>query len=133
MAGTPSSPRRGTDTGLDLWHVIAAPIVWCVHFLACYVWAAIRCEKAGRDAALGSAQTGIYVLTGVALVLIGLNTLRYWRTYARSLTDDDFDFEHNTAEERHRFLGHTALMLSVLSAIGVVFVAIPALLVATCR
>lgn len=125
--------RRETGTGTDLWHLAAAPAVWAAHFLACYVWVAIRCEKAGRDALLGSAQTGVYVLTGLALALIGLNTLRLWRIYARSVIDQDFDFDHNTPEERHRFLGHVSLMLSVVSAISVIFVAIPAVLVATCR
>lgn len=125
--------RRETGSGMNLWRVIAAPIVWSIHFLLCYIWAAIRCEKAGRDAVLGNAQTGIYVLTAVALALIGLNTLRLWRVYVRSLTAGDFDFDHNTTEERHRFLSHTALMLSVLSAVGVIFVAIPAILVTTCR
>ena len=125
--------RRETGTGTDLWRIVIAPTVWAVHFVACYAWVAMHCEKAGRDAALDPARTGVFVLTGVALVLIALNTHRLWRRWARSLTDDDLDFEHNTAEERHRFLGHTALMLSVLSAAAVVYVAIPAVLVETCR
>jgi hypothetical protein len=128
-----TAPRRRPESGMTLWQVIAAPVVWAVHFLASYVWAAIRCEKAGRDAALGSAQTGVLLLTAVALALIGLNTLHLWRVHARSRSEGDFDFDHNTPEERHRFLVHTALMLSVLSAIAVVFVALPAVVVTTCR
>lgn len=125
--------RRETGTGTDLWRVIVAPSVWAVHFLACYVWAAVHCEKAGRTATLDPARTGILVLTALALLFIAVNTIRLWRTWARSLTEDDLDFEHNTPEERHRFLHHAALMLSVLSAVAVVYVAIPALLVETCR
>ena len=128
----PHKPRR-IETGTDLRRVIVAPIIWSLHFLACYVWAAIHCEKAGRMADLDPARTGIFVLTGLALALIGFNTLRLWRIRARSLTDDDFDYEHDTPEERHRFLGHVALMLSVLSGVGVIYVAIPAILVETCR
>ncbi len=133
MGKATEEARRETGSGTTLWHVIAAPIVWSVHFLVCYIWAAIHCEKAGRDALLVPAQTGIYVVTGVALVLIGLNTVRFWRTYQRSVTDGDFDFEANTVEERHRFLGHASIMLSVLSAVAVIYVAIPALLLSTCR
>ena len=133
MSSTAQHKPRQTETGTDLRRVILAPTIWSLHFLACYVWAAIHCEKAGRMADLDPARTGIFVLTGIALVLISLNTLSLWRIRARSLTDDDFDYEHDTPEERHRFLGHVALMLSVLSGIGVIYVAIPALLVATCR
>jgi hypothetical protein len=51
----------------------------------------------------------------------------------RSLTDDDFDYEYNSPEERHRFLSHVALMLSALSAIGMIYVALPVFLLGTCR
>ena len=49
------------------------------------------------------------------------------------MTENDFDFEHNTPEERHRFLSHVGLMLSVLSAVAIVFVAYPVLALETCR
>ena len=51
----------------------------------------------------------------------------------RSLTDNDFEFEHNTAEERHRFLSHVALMLCLLSAIAVLYTTIPMLYLTSCR
>ena len=125
--------RRETGSGTDLWHVIAAPIVWALHFLFCYVWAAIYCEKLGRGASLDEPRVAVVVATVVALALIGLSTLSLWRVRGRSLTDDDFEFEHNTPEERHRFLSHVALMLCVLSAVAVVYVAIPMIYLTTCR
>lgn len=125
--------RRETGSGTDLWHVIAAPIVWALHFLFCYVWAAIYCEKVGRGASLDEPRVAVVVATVVALALIGLSTLSLWRVRGRSLTDDDFEFEHNTPEERHRFLSHVALMLCVLSAVAVVYVAIPMIYLTTCR
>lgn len=124
---------RETGTGTDLWQVIFAPGVWAVHFLFCYVFAAIYCEKLGRDAPLDAATWVIVAATVVALGLIGLSTLSLWRVRGRSLTDDDFEFEHNTAEERHRFLSHVALMLCVLSAVAVLYVAIPMLYLTSCR
>lgn len=124
---------RESGTGTDLWRVIAAPVIWSVHFLLCYVLAAIHCAKAGRAADTDGAQAAIMGLTALALALIGLCTRALWQVRARSLTDDDFDFEHNTVEERHRFLSHVALMLCALSAIGVIFVAMPALIVGSCR
>ncbi len=124
---------RETGTGTDLWRVIAAPIVWALHFLFCYVYAAIYCAKAGRDAPLGGPTLVIVGATVVALALIALSTLRLWRVRGRSLTDNDFEFEHNTPEERHRFLNHVALMLCVLSAVAVLYVAIPMLYLTSCR
>ena len=128
-----SEVRRETGTGTDLWRVIAAPIVWALHFLFCYGYAAVYCEKAGRDAPLGDARTAVVTATVVALALIAISTSRLWRVRGRSLTDNDFEFEHNTPEERHRFLSHVALMLCVLSAVAVLYVAIPMIYLSTCR
>lgn len=128
-----SEVKRETGTGTDLWRVIAAPIIWAVHFLFCYVFAAIYCEKLGRDAALHDVRIAIAVATLVALAGIGLSTRHLWAVRGRSLTDNDFEFEHNTAEERHRFLSHVALMLCALSAVAVAYVAIPAFYLASCR
>ncbi len=123
---------RETGSGTDLWRVIAAPIVWAGHFLFCYVYAAVYCEKLGRDTPLGDARIVVIVATVVALGLIGWSTIGLWRVRGRSLTDNDFEFDHNTPEERHRFLSHVALMLCVLSAVAVLYVAIPMFLMSTC-
>lgn len=125
--------RRETGTGTDLMHVIAAPVVWALHFLFSYVYAAIYCEKSGRSAALDQPTIAVVVATIVALALIGWSTLTLWRVRERSVTDNDFEFEHNTPEERHRFLSHVALMLCVLSAVAVLYVTIPMLYLDTCR
>ncbi|HTN62230.1 MAG TPA: hypothetical protein VL147_11860 [Devosia sp.] len=128
-----SEVERETGSGTDLWQVIAAPIVWALHFLFCYVYVAIYCEKAGRDALLGDVRLAIVAATLVALALIGWPAISLYRVRGRSLTDDDFEFEHNTPEERHRFLSHVALMLCVLSAVAVLYVAIPMLYLSSCR
>jgi hypothetical protein len=125
--------ERETGHGTDLWRVIAAPIIWATHFLFCYVFAAVYCEKMGRGASLDDARLWVIVATVVALAGIGWSTHAVWRVRARSLTDNDFEFEHNSPEERHRFLSHMALMLSALSAVAVIYVLIPVLYLATCR
>jgi hypothetical protein len=119
--------------GTDLWRVIAAPVIWSAQFLFAYVVAAIHCEKAGREASLAPVYWPVGVVTVVALVAIGLCAASLWRVRARSLTDDDFEFEHNSPEERHRFLSHVALMLCVLSAVAVVYGTVPLVLLETCR
>jgi hypothetical protein len=125
--------ERETGHGTDLWRVIAAPIIWAFHFLFCYVFVAIHCQKAGRGAGLDDAWPWVITATIVALAGIGWSTHHIWRVRARSLTDNDFEFEHNTPEERHRFLSHVALMLCVLSAVAVLYVVIPMLYLTTCR
>jgi hypothetical protein len=125
--------RRETGSGTDLWRVIIAPILWALHFVFCYAYVAIYCEKTGRDADLGEARIAVIAATLVALAGIGLSTHHLWGVRGRSLTDNDFEFEHNTPEERHRFLSHVALMLCVLSAVAVLYVAIPMLYLSTCR
>ena len=125
--------RRARGKGTDLWRVIFAPTVWSLHFLVCYIGAAIYCEKLGREAALDPVRLLVMLATAVGLVLVGLSTRGLWRVRGRSLTDDDFDYEHNSPEERHRFLSHVALMLSALSAIGMIYVALPVFLLGSCR
>lgn len=125
--------ERETGTGTDLWRVILAPVIWAVHFLFVYVFAAIWCEKLGRAAGLSQVQIAVGAATVLALAGIALVTRHLWAVRARSLTDNDFDFEHNSPEERHRFLSHVALMLCALSAVAVIYVAIPAFYLTSCR
>jgi hypothetical protein len=125
--------ERETGHGTDLWRVIAAPVIWAMHFLFCYVYGAVWCAKLGRDASLDNPTLVVIGATAVALAGIGWSTHHIWQVRARSLTDNDFEFEHNTPEERHRFLSHVALMLCVLSAVAVLYVTIPMLYLSTCR
>lgn len=125
--------KRETGTGTDLWRVILAPIIWAAHFLFCYVYGAIYCAKLGREAALLDVRIAVAMATVLALVGIALTTRHLWGVRGRSLTNNDYEFDHNTPEERHRFLSHVALMLCVLSAVAVIYVAIPAAYLTSCR
>jgi uncharacterized membrane protein YozB (DUF420 family) len=125
--------RRETGSGTDLWRVILAPTVWSLHFLVCYVGAAIYCEKLGREAALDPVRILVVLATVAGLAVVGVSTRGLLRVRGRSLTDSDFDYEYNSPEERHRFLSHVALMLSALSAIGMIYVALPVFLLGSCR
>lgn len=125
--------KRETGTGTDLWRVILAPVIWTGHFLFIYIYAAVFCEKAGRNAPLLPVQWATMLATLAALAGIALVTRRLWRVRARSLTENDFDFEHNSPEERHRFLSHVAVMLCALSAVAVLYTSLPALYLDSCR
>lgn len=123
---------RQTESGWNLWRLIAAPTIWAVHFLFVYLTGAIHCASAGRGATLQPVHTITLWASGVALVLIGLLALSTRGIRGRSVTGDDLDFEANTPEERSRFLAHATLMLCVLSAAAVLFVTIPVLIVRGC-
>src|SRR5690606_25935563 len=62
-----------------VWTLTAAPAVWALHFLACYVLAAVWCARAGRHADLGSARGWIALLTVAALLLLAWLAWRGWR------------------------------------------------------
>lgn len=124
--------KRETGDGTDLWRVITPLIVWAAHFLFAYVLGAVHCAKAGRAADLAPVQLAVSIVTVVALVIIGFVAAGLLRVHRRSVTDDDFEFEHNTPEERHRFLSHVALMNCLLSGAGVVYVTIPVFILETC-
>lgn len=112
----------------SLWHMIAAPLVWSLHFVAVYAWTATVCAKAG-DA--GLARTGILVGTAAALIAIVAIGWVAWRQWDYT---DDWDYVHDKPTEEHRreFLGHVGALLALISAIGVVFNASPAVFIGNC-
>lgn len=125
--------ETGHETGTDLWRVIAAPSIWAVHFLVCYVVGAVYCEKAGRTVTLLPVQWIVGLATAIALALIALVIRSLWKVRGRSIASQDYSFSANVPQERHRFLSHLALMLCVLSIAAIAFVTIPAVIVGTCR
>ena len=124
--------KRETETGHNLWRVLAPPTIWVAHLLICYVTAAVVCAKFAQSIDLPALRYFILVVTLVAIAAIGyivISTMRIWRFSM----DGDLDYDHDTPEERHRFLAHVTLMLCAVSVIGVVYVAIPAAIIGSCR
>ena len=116
----------------SLWMLIVAPTLWAAHFLLCYIATAVVCAGAADPAApVESLRLGIAVVTGIAVLLILLVGWRAWRQWDYL---DDKDYEHDLAreEDRHEFLGHAAFLLAVVSLIGVVYQALPALFIGSC-
>ena len=116
----------------SLWLLIISPSIWALQFLACYITAAIWCEKvAGRDGALGFVRGLIALYTAVALAGIALNGWAGWRRH--SFGSSTLPHDYDSPEDRHRFLGFATFLLAVLSAIATVFVALVAVFFADCR
>jgi hypothetical protein len=115
----------------SLWTLFTAPVVWAVHFLACYIGAAIFCEKAGflgTDFVHFRAFVG--VLTLIALLLIAISAVLAWRQWGFGTGDPPHD--DPTRHDRILFQGYATLLLSGLSFVAVIFTALPALFVAGC-
>lgn len=112
-----------------VWTLTAAPAVWALHFLSCYVLAAVWCARAGRDAPLGDARGWIGGLTLLALGVLALLAVRGWR---RSRHAGGRSRSGDGAADRHRFLGWLALALASLAAVGVLYAATVVLLVEGC-
>lgn len=113
--------RQSTHQGPNLWLAVLGPTIWAIHFLACYVVAAVWCEKLGRAAPLAGITPAIVALTLVALMAqlwLGLNL---WRKSATS---------HGA---RQKFMTKLTLSLLGLSAIAVIFVTWPLLALELCR
>jgi Kef-type K+ transport system membrane component KefB len=114
-----------------LWTLFTAPVVWALHFLVCYVCAAIFCEKPGfLGADFANLRVAIGAVTAVALGVIVLAALLAWRQWGFGAGDPPHD--DRTRRDRLLFQGYATLLLSGLSFVAVVFTALPALFLTEC-
>jgi hypothetical protein len=116
----------------SLWLLTIAPTIWAGHLLLCYITAAIWCAKFVKPGgALDGVRTAVIWYTTAALIgiaVIGWEGFRRHR-YGTETTTHDLD----SVEDRHRFLGFATLLLSGLSAVGVLYAALAASYFDTCR
>lgn len=124
------SPDETAEEHQHLFLIAASPTVWAGHFLACYLTAAVWCAKAGRLAGLDGVRWAVAAYTLVALgaiVAVGVRGLHRHRLGSASVPHDS-----DTPEDRHRFIGFATMLLSGLSVVGVIYVALPALFFGGC-
>jgi hypothetical protein len=127
----PNQKAETHETKQSLWLLVASPTIWSAHFLACYITAAIWCAKyAGPDSTLGTVRVMIAVYTVISLIGIWVIGLAGYRRHTFRHTTGPHDFD--TPESRHRFLGFATLLLSALSAVATVFVALAAVFIEKC-
>jgi hypothetical protein len=112
-----------------LWTLFTAPVVWAAHFLACYVLAAVWCAKRG-DIGFGVVQASIAAATLAAVAMILLSAWLAWRQWGFGTYDPPHD--DPTAHDRRRFQGFATLLLSGLSLVAVLYVALPLLFIDGC-
>ena len=129
------APRRKEDAHefaeerASLFRITLGPLIWALHFVACYGLIAVTCAK-GWD--YGTVRLGLILFSVAALGGIGWVSLAAWRQWNVAETGD-FVNRGGRAEDRHHFLGHAAFLLTIISAIGVVFVSLPLILIGGCQ
>lgn len=116
----------------SLVRITWGPLVWAVHFLGSYSATAVYCAKLAETlGGLAVLSSGIALATVLALGAIGWAGWRSWRQWRDG--NEEWDDAGGSSEDRHQFLGHAAFLLAVISFIGVIYTALPALLSASCR
>ncbi|MGH8496549.1 MAG: hypothetical protein ACREVN_10495 [Gammaproteobacteria bacterium] len=117
----------------NLWILFAGPTVWAAHFLLSYVFAAIHCAKAASvDTALGPTRLAVAVFTVAALAVIAVTGAYGWRRLRMSSGEPPPD-DNRPARERRRFMGLAILLLSGLSAVATIYVAVVVVFFENCR
>lgn len=115
-----------------LWLLATSPAIWSGHFLACYITAAVWCGRiVGAQGPLLTARLtigGYTIVALAAIAVVGAIGFRRHRLGSATLPHDD-----DTPEDRHRFLGFSTFLLSGLSAVGVIYSALAALIIETCE
>lgn len=116
----------------SLWLLIVSPTIWAIHFLLCYVTAAIWCAKAVPR--FGSLEPVRWLIAGYTLVALGGIAWNGWGAWRRHRYGEAMlPHDEDTPEDRHRFLGFATTLLAALSAVAVLFAAIVALYFHDCR
>jgi hypothetical protein len=112
----------------SLWTLFTGPVIWAVHFLACYVGAAVACARAVD---FEHVRLGIASATAVALTAILLSSYLAWRQWGFGTGDPPHG--KATRDDRLLFQGFATLLLCALSFVAVAYQALPALFLADCR
>ena len=107
---------------MSLWILGISPLVWALHFLFSYVFAAIWCAKfAGQGGNLHIARVAIGVATMISFIIIGREIIRGHQMHRIPGAGNPHDDE--TPEDKERFLGMARLLISILSFVGISYTA----------
>jgi hypothetical protein len=114
-----------------LWSLFTGPVVWALHFLVCYVTAAVYCAKAWEASfSFGTLRLTLAVVTFLALLAILAAAWLAWRQWGFGSGDPPHD--EPTRQDRLLFQGFATLLLSGLSFVAVIFVSVPLLFIEVC-
>ena len=114
----------------SLWTLIIPPTIWTVHFLFCYLWAAIRCAKMPDRAFAGFPLLVAAVTAAALLAILVAGTIAWSQERAPG---DPPPHDASTDEDRDRFIAKSTLLLASLSFVAVVYTALPIVFIGACR
>lgn len=121
-----------SEKNQSLLLLAASPILWAAHFLLCYITASIWCAKVAGPA--GSIQpVRITILVYTVLALAGIATIGRVGYCRQAFGNAHLPHDEDTPEDRHRFLGYATLLLSLLSAVAVIFAALVVVFFGDCH
>jgi len=106
----------------DLLRLFIGPGLWFVHFIVLYGAEALICTPPAT-----SARAMTWIASAATTMVLGALAVFGWALMRRPPPDDRLE-EHTGAA----FLYVTALMLAALSALGVVWTALPVALLPVC-
>ena len=115
----------------SLWTLVAGPATWALHFLLCYVTAAVWCEKHARLPPSLDLRIALWSMTVVALAVIAAFGWRAWRHHRWGR--ETLPHDAASAGDRHRFLGFATLLLCGLGFVAVLYSAMAIVFVGSCR
>jgi len=115
-----------------LWTLFTAPVVWALHFIACYATVAVFCAKRlPASLTFDGVRIVLFVVTVLALAMIVLAAWLAWRQWG--FGSDDPPHDEPTRDARTLFQGFATLLLSGLSFMAVVYAAVPLMFIAECQ
>lgn len=115
-----------------LWTLFTAPTIWALHFLVCYITAAVYCAKTGSAPfSFETMRLGLGAITLAALAGILLSAWLAWRQWGFGRGDPPHD--EPTRQDRLLFQGLATFLLSGLSFVAVVFGAVPLVFIEACQ
>jgi hypothetical protein len=127
-----SSTEPHVPDRYSLWLLTIGPTIWAAHLLMSYITAAVWCAKfVSAGGPLDGVQTAVTWYTAVALIGIAAIAWEGFRRHSHGIEASTHDLDTN--EDRHRFIGFATLLLSGLSAVGVVYASLAASYFETCR
>lgn len=131
----PSGEQEFAEEQASLVRITFGPLVWALHFVASYAATAVFCAKVPQASEhLGLLRWGILGATVLALGVVAWLGWRSWTQWREGNEDGFLDQDADgSSEDRHQFLGHAALLLAVISFLGVIYTALPAIFSASCR
>lgn len=108
--------------------LVAAPIIWSLHFVVCYTIVSLICLYGwfGRSfLGMSLAEWSVGLATALALALIGFTALVNYRKWQYSSPED-------SQGRISAFFAGTSVSLCALSVVAVIFVAFPTWLLPSC-